>query len=148
LPLYVVDASVAVKWCLQDEEDIDAADALLDDFLDGRIHLLAPDHIRYEVPSAVRNALRTDRLTETEGQEAIAEFLNWPLPTVGNSALIQSAYEQALRFGCALYDGLYLALAGATGGTFVHADNRLRNSLGDRFPRAMWLTDYEAANHL
>ena len=45
-PIYVVDASVAVKWLLRDEPDTHFADLLLTDFRDGRIELLA--HLRSE----------------------------------------------------------------------------------------------------
>ena len=55
-PVYVVDASVAVKWHLRDEDDVDAADLVLDDFQDGRTELVAPSHFRFEIPSAILNA--------------------------------------------------------------------------------------------
>ena len=142
VPLYVIDASVAVKWHLPDEQDGDAAVAILADFREGRTALVAPGHFRYEVPSAIRNALRTDRLTPSEGRGAIAAFFVVQVPTVDDNALIEAGYDQALRFGCSLYDGLYLALAENLGCPLVHADKRLRNTLGTRFPRVLWLGDY------
>jgi predicted nucleic acid-binding protein len=57
IPAYVVDASVAAKWYLPDEPDSWHAAMLLADFRDGKIRLLAPEQVRYEVPSAIRNAL-------------------------------------------------------------------------------------------
>ncbi len=141
-PTFVVDASVAVKWHLEDEQDTPEAIRLLTDFRDGRVLLLAPDHIRFEVPSAIRNALRVGRLNAAEGLTAIESFLGWRIETVGNDALIEAGYEMALRFGCSFYDGLYLALAENAGRPLVYADNRLRNALGGRFPLAMWVSDY------
>jgi hypothetical protein len=38
----VIDASVALKWRLRDEEATSQADALLDDFLAGKLELLTP----------------------------------------------------------------------------------------------------------
>jgi predicted nucleic acid-binding protein len=145
LPAYVVDASVAAKWYLQDEHDTAAADGLLADFREGRIHLLAPEHIRYEVASAIRNALRANRLTLVQARTAIAECLGWQIPTVGTDDLILAALDQAVHFGCSLYDGLYLALAESADCPLVYADHRLRNALGNRFPRAIWLADYVPA---
>lgn len=141
-PRYVVDASVAVKWHLRDEEDTHAADGVLTDFREGRIRLLAPDHIRYEVPNAIRTAVRTGRLTPDQGATAVTDFLAWRLRTVGNDALIQAAYDQSLRLGCAFYDGLYLALAERGACPLVYADHRLRNTLGAGFTGALWVGDY------
>ncbi len=42
-PTYVVDASVAVKWVLRGDESLLAdADALLEEYRAGSIHLIAP----------------------------------------------------------------------------------------------------------
>lgn len=142
LPCFVVDASVATKWHLRDEESSDAADVLLADFREGRISLIVPEQIRHEVASAVRTAVRTHRLTAALARTVIANFLAWRIPTVGNDELILLAYDLAVRFGCSLYDGLYLALAETTDCPLVYADRRLRNALGGRFPQSLWLTDY------
>jgi excisionase family DNA binding protein len=50
---YVVDASVAAKWDLNDEEYQDPAYALLIDYQEGRTQLIAPDHLRYEVANTL-----------------------------------------------------------------------------------------------
>jgi predicted nucleic acid-binding protein len=142
LPRYVVDASVATKWHLRDEQYTSQADAVLAAYRDGRIDLVAPDHFRYEVPSAVRNALRTGRLTVEQARTAIADFLAWQIPTVGGDALILAAYDQATRFGCSLYDGLYLALADAAQCPLVFADHRLRNAIGVNVEAVIWLEDW------
>ncbi|MCX6020737.1 MAG: hypothetical protein NTZ05_03225 [Chloroflexi bacterium] len=49
----------------------------------------------------------------------------------------------AQRFGCSLYDGVYLALALARDCPLIYADNRLRNALRGRFPLALWIEDYQ-----
>jgi predicted nucleic acid-binding protein len=142
IPLYVVDASVAAKWLLPDEPDADLAVTILSDFREGRTALIALGQFRYEVPSAIRNAFRTKRLTHRAGRAAVSRFLSWQVPTVDDAALIEVGYEQALRFGCSFYDGLYLALAESLDCPFVFADQRLRNGLGLNFSRALWLSDY------
>ncbi|MGH2559192.1 MAG: type II toxin-antitoxin system VapC family toxin [Thermomicrobiales bacterium] len=142
LPVFVVDASVATKWYLLDEEDTRAADAVLADFREGRILLVAPDHIRYEVASAIQNAYRTNRLTNDQAQRATAEFLSWHIPKASGDDLILAAREAAIRFGCSFYDGLYVALAESAGCPLIFADRRLRNTLGGQFGHALWLTDY------
>ncbi len=141
-PRYVVDASVVVKWHLRDEQDVNAADFVLDDFQEGRTRLVAPVHIRYEVPSAIRNAVRMGRETSSRGRLEIAGFLALSIPVFDDDSLIAAGYDQADRFGCSFYDGVYLALAEGVGSPLVHADRRLRNTLGARFPLALWLGDY------
>ncbi len=142
-PRFVVDASVAVKWHLNDEEDVATARKVRNDFVEGRILLLAPEQIRYEVPSAIRNAVRSRRLTPSDGATAVTDFLEWQLQVASHDTMILAAYDLALRFGCSLYDALYLALAESSGCPLVYADNRLRNSLGGRFPLALWIGDYQ-----
>lgn len=146
MPRYVVDASVAVKWHLHDEELVVPALRILADFREGRIDLLAPDHLRYEVPSAILGAVRRRRLTPETGSGAVDQFLAWNVPTVATGELIRAGYDAAIRFGCSVYDGLYLALAEAARCPLLYADQRLRHALADRFPLALWVEDYPRAD--
>lgn len=141
-PRYVMDASNAVKWHLHDEDHVREAHAVLLDFREGRLQLLAPHHIRYEVPSAILGAVRRNRLPADVGATAVRQFLSWDILTVASGELIQAGYGYAIRFGCSLYDGLYLALAELTSSHFIFADRRLRNALADGFPLALWIEDY------
>ncbi|MGH2533375.1 MAG: type II toxin-antitoxin system VapC family toxin [Thermomicrobiales bacterium] len=145
LPRFVVDASVAIKWQLSDEQDSDVAERLLRDFLADRVLLIAPDHIRYEVANALRTAVRTRRLTADEARAALEQFLIWHIPTVADDDLILAGFDQSTRFGCSLYDALYLALAEQSNCPLIFADPRLRNTLAGRFPLAHWLSDYQSA---
>lgn len=140
--MLVLDASVAIKWYLDDEDHVAEAEAVLDLYRQGRVRLIAPDHIRFEVANAIRTAVRIGRVTAEQGSQAIRDFLEWRIPTVGSDTLLLYGYDYALRFDCALYDGLYLALADMTGIALVHADRRLQNSLAGRFPSAIWIADY------
>jgi len=114
-PLFVVDASVATKWHLLDEPWTLQAETVLRDYRQGRIELVAPASIRYEVPSAIRKTLRTRRFTPDVARSSIEAFLDLRLPTIDGDDLILAAYELTLRVGCSLYDGMYLALAEGLG---------------------------------
>jgi predicted nucleic acid-binding protein len=138
---FVVDASVVVKWHLHDEDFVQPALALLRNFEVGTLDLVAPLHVEYEVSSAIRNAVRTRRISPTQGRAAIENLFALDLPTVHHANLILAGYDEALRFGCSVYDGLYLALAEAARCAFVYADQRLRNTLAGRFPLAVWIED-------
>lgn len=141
-PRFVVDASVAVKWHLDDEEFADQALALLVEYRDGRVELLAPDHIRFEVPNAIRVATRANRLTFQDGRTAITQFLSFGIFTTAPDKLVLAAYELSERFACSFYDGLYLALAEDAACPLVYADKGLRKRIEDRFPLALWIGDY------
>jgi predicted nucleic acid-binding protein len=90
----VVDASVAVKWHLEGEDDNEQATLLLTRFSQGSILLVAPEQIRFEVPSAITAATlgKQPRLSQEEGKAAIDEFLALGLKTVGSDAVILAAY--------------------------------------------------------
>lgn len=107
----VVDATIAVKWSLDDEDNRVAALAILDDFSDDRVTLIAPAHLQYEVSNAIRTAVHRQRLTSHEGLAAIERFLTLPIDLFAGDSLILAGYAMSLRYDCALYDGLYLALA-------------------------------------
>lgn len=138
-PQFVVDASVAAKWYLNDDQALE----VLRHFLQGKISLLAPDHIRYEVPSAVRNAIRRERVDPAAAREATSIFLGLGLHTTRSSSLILLGHDQAMKFGCSLYDGLYLALAEMSRCPLLHADRKLRHALNGRFPLELWIADYQ-----
>jgi len=57
MDLAVIDASVAVKWFL-DEAHTRAALALQSDFIEGRLTLRVPSHFPYEVLNALTSSRR------------------------------------------------------------------------------------------
>lgn len=140
----VVDASVAVKWHLVTEDNAEHARRLLLALADGAVSLFTPEHIRYEVPSAITVATRgvQPRLTPEAGRAAVAEFLALPLLTVTDDDLVSSAYEVAQDYGVAFYDGLYVALAQRLSIPIVMADHKLYARV-QHLPGVRWITDWE-----
>lgn len=122
----VVDASVAVKWHLVDEEYADVAALLLREFVAGAIELVAPGQIRSEVPSAIIAAVirRQGRLTAEQGEAAIREFLSLGIITVDRDDVILATFPLVQQYGIAFYDALYLALARALRLPRLTADRR------------------------
>ncbi len=141
--LLVVDASVATKWHLPDESDADRALLLLDRFAGGEVQLIAPQHIGAEVPSAITVATRGRhaRLRPDQADAAIDEFLAIALPTVDDDQLVRAAAAAAHEYGCAYYDGLYLALAQRLGVRLILADERFHVRI-QHLPFVLWLADY------
>jgi predicted nucleic acid-binding protein len=114
LPL-VVDASVALKWVLQ-EPDSHFAEALL------RIEpdLLIPDFWLGEATNVLWLQVRRKLLTPDEAREGLA-LLRTQIPPTATSDM--GLHEVALEIGMAVnhstYDTLYLAFAIATGASAV-----------------------------
>jgi len=138
----VLDASVIIKWHLQDELFVQEALALRSEFTSGLVSILVPDHLRYEVPNAVYVACRRGRLPFEEAHMTVAQFLSWDFAFVSTSDLILRAFTASHRFSCSLYDALYLALAEQQAIPFITADKRLFDTIKDEIPGVTWLGDY------
>ncbi len=144
-PLLVVDATIAVKWLFDDEDYVASAIDILTRFESGAIDLAAPDHLQHEVLNVVRTGVRIQRITVGDAQELVSDFLDLNVPTFTGAVLFRSGFELALRYDCAFYDALYLALAEQANCPFVHADRRLHNTLAGRFKHEFWIEDYRPA---
>ena len=115
----VVDASVALKWLL-DEEGCDRAVALLDSPA-----LLAPELIHVEIANALWRLTRLGRLTEADAADAFALFRLLPLRRPGaDRDLAPAALRLARRLDHPVHDCLYLAMAMEAGAPLVTADRR------------------------
>ena len=142
---YVLDASIAFKWYLDDEEYVEEARAILASYIVNEIAFLAPEHIRYEVPNALLVAANRHRLDLKTANLAVSNFLATRISTAGDYVMLMSAFDYATHFKCAFYDALYLVMADRFECPFVHADRRLHNTLAGRFLREVWIEDYAAS---
>jgi predicted nucleic acid-binding protein len=140
-PRFVLDASIATKWFLRDEDYVTEAVALLRRMQFGRAEYLAPSQIQFEVANALCNAVRRARMDQNLAQRALSRWVALRIPVVTSDHLMRDAMRLSLAFGCAFYDGLYLALAEATDLPLIHADERLHNTLAGRFPNELWIAD-------
>ena len=142
VPSFVIDASVAIKWYLDDEDFVDVARSVLHDATARRIRLQAPGHFHFEVANAILSAVNSGRVTHELGQRSIDNLLSLPINVTSDRNLIMNAYAYARQFECTLYDAAYVALADATHWPLIHADRRLQISLAGRFPHARWIARY------
>ena len=137
---WVVDASVALKWYLQDEDHIEEAALLYEAFAAGSAELVAPHYIRYEVMNALEVARLQGRISAEEVHEALTSFLGTRIHIDEDSPdLLRGAVDTTRRYGVVPYDGLYLALAEETGSLFVTADARLYRRIEDQVRYARWI---------
>jgi predicted nucleic acid-binding protein len=120
---YVVDASVAVKW-LVDEPFSDAAARLLD----GRATLVAPDLLFAEAANALWSLCRRGDITRDDFAEAVDVLKAAPVAVPHPMRqLAASAARLAIDLGHPAYDCFYLALAVQEQYPVVTADRRFHD---------------------
>jgi predicted nucleic acid-binding protein len=140
-PLVVVDASVCLKWALDDEEAVAQAVALRDDALAGRFRLVAPSLWLYEVINGLVVAARMNRLAGDLGAQALRHILNLRVVHLADPDS-DTVYAASLHHGIAAYDSAYLALAETLGVPLWTGDRRFYEAVGPAVPLVRWIGDY------
>lgn len=121
----IVDASVALKWYLNDEPHAGEARALLN----ADEALVAPEIVIAEVCNAAWLGVRAKRIRDMQAQEIARSVANIFSALVSGSDLAERAMTIAIQLDHAAYDCFYLALAEARDAPMVTADQRLRRKV-------------------
>ncbi|MDE0172408.1 MAG: type II toxin-antitoxin system VapC family toxin [Defluviicoccus sp.] len=116
---FVVDASVAVKWLVA-EEDADIADRLA---ASGE-ELHAPRLMASEVANALWRKARLGQIERAEAGAAMTVLSDMPMRWNDDETVGADAVRLALALEHPVYDCVYLALAHRIGATVVTADRR------------------------
>ena len=124
---FVVDASVALAWCFEDERS-DLADGWLSLLATG--HALAPGIWPLEVANGLRNAERRGRLGPGEFSEASTLLRSLPVRVepVGTADALGDVADLARRLDLSVSDAAYVALASRRGLPLATLDARLREA--------------------
>ena len=123
----VVDASVAVKWVI--EEDHSAKAMLLLGF--DACH--APDHWQAEAVNVLWSKVFRGDLSAADAGERMTVLLHAPVIATPIAGLMPRAFAIAVARAVTIYDALYVALAETRDIPLVTADERLIGRLsGDR----------------
>ena len=120
----VVDASVAVKWLVA-EEDSDAADRLLA----GGDDLYAPRLMASEVANAVWRKARMGEIERGRAGILMAAVSEMPVHWSSDETVCVDAVRLAVALDRPAYDCVYLALAHRVDAQLVTADIRFANAL-------------------
>jgi len=128
----VVDASIAIKWMI-DESDSDLAARLLDDGHD----FLAPEPIIAELISAAWKHRRRGGIGDAQFDDIVIRITQGPIAYRPLRPLALRAAALARELDHPIDDCLYLALAAAEDAPLITADRRLVDavrgtSLADR----------------
>jgi predicted nucleic acid-binding protein len=117
----VVDASVAIKWFLDEPGSTEARR-----LLSGAYSLSVPDLVYAEVGNVLWKRVGRREITVDEGEQVLEALASIPLSVYPASSLAEAGFAIAIRAGCTVYDGLYLALAVEQEGVLVTADRKLQ----------------------
>lgn len=106
----VVDASVVLKFQLNDEDCVSQATTLRDDFYQRHlISLVAPRLLSYEVVNGLFAAVRQKRLTESHATEGLQNILDLGIE-LEHVDLVETL-KLSFKYNLASYDAAYLALS-------------------------------------
>ena len=136
---FVVDASVAVKWLVV-EEDAEVAQELA---TSGQ-ELHAPRLMASEVANALWRKARAGEIERRAAGILLANVPDMPVRWGDDEAVSADAVRLALALDRPVYDCVYLALAHRIGAVLLTADLRFANGLAptEHGESIMTLADY------
>jgi predicted nucleic acid-binding protein len=140
-----VDASVAAKWILEEEDWAQQAEALLGATLRAGEPIVAPPLLPYEITNILRQRQRTAASVSLDRVVfMLEEFSRLPIELHYPPGLHRHALILADTFGLpAAYDAHYLVLAEQFACTLWTDDRRLLRALDGRLPFVRPIGDYE-----
>ena len=136
----MVDASLAVKWVLEEQHSPLAHD-LREQWAHSRVVVSAPTLLVVEAANVLFKCVRCTELTVEAAAEGLSVLANVVHLVQGDDAelaveALSLAYAHNLP---ATYDAIYLALAVRLNCSLWTADERLWNLVRDRAPWVMWV---------
>lgn len=107
---WIVDSSVAMAWCFEDELT-KRTEALLDRLEADPV--VVPVHWALEVTNVLRSAARKGRLTEAQAAAKAATLMSLPIryDTLTHQVAFTETYQLARKHRLTSYDAAYLELA-------------------------------------
>lgn len=128
--IYVVDASVVVKWLNQEkEQNLAQALNLLDAMEQGQAVVISSDLLVHEVINAL---WKGKGLSKKDLELAIDVFFRLPLDIIATSqSLAQRAVLVARKYDLTFYDAVYAALAQETESQLITANPKCHGRITD-----------------
>ncbi|MEK7678774.1 MAG: type II toxin-antitoxin system VapC family toxin [Deltaproteobacteria bacterium] len=138
MSVFIVDASVAAKWFIEEEYN-EAALSVLDE--SNQLH--APEFLLLEMDSIICKWIRRDVVTPAEGSDMRDALRQYPIQHHPFVSFLDSGFAIANQTGQSVYDCLYVALAALLKGRMVTADRRLYDAMnnGPFKKHVVWVGD-------
>ena len=122
----IVDASVAIKWVVEEEGTAAAVD------LRSRFRFAAPELLIPECANILWKKVHRGELLPDEAVLAARLLERSGTTLLSMTGLLERATSLAIALSHPAYDCAYLAAAAQTGARFVTADNRLLRVISER----------------
>jgi predicted nucleic acid-binding protein len=116
---FVLDASVAAKWYVNEEYSTSALQ-----LAETNPNWIVPDLFFAEVGNVMWKKVRRGEIDEIDAKEAVSLLNQLEFKVYDAKSLIDSALKLAFQFECTVYDGLYLSAAIMENCPFVTADRK------------------------
>ena len=142
----VIDASVALKWFLADEEYGQKALGILDKYVSKEIDILAPSLLEYELINGLLIAKKRGRIKEEKILMAADGFTSLELNLRNISFFYPKVIEYCSQFNRSAYDSSYLALADDERAPFITADRELYTAVKKDLKWVEWLGDFSLSD--
>jgi predicted nucleic acid-binding protein len=126
----VVDASVVVKWFVE-EENSDKAVTIRDKYIEGELKLIAPEIINFEVLNALYYKKLFSESEIKEVSEALDAYFLDLYPLRGRYA--EKTIEVAFKNNITIYDASYISLAIMKNSYMYTADGKLVERLKEDY---------------
>ena len=139
----IIDASVCLKWYLDDEECVESARQLLSDYGNGQITIVVPNFFFVEVANALNVAVIRKRLDDEKAFEFLQNILELNIFTLTDTNLLVLAWKIARLYSCSVYDTEYVAGAYHLDCNLYTGDKRLYNALRNSLPIIKWIGNYK-----
>ncbi len=124
---FVVDASVAVKWVLPEDDS-----ELAEELVTGGALLHAPGFIFVEIANVLWKRMRQGGLVEADATDLMARLRSSPLILWQGEEPLPGTLSLAKELDHAVYDCAYLALALHLDAVCVTADRRFQRKAARR----------------
>jgi predicted nucleic acid-binding protein len=125
---FVLDCSIAISWCLHDEQDEYARRVL--ESLD-TIDAIVPALWKIEVVNVMLTATKKKRVTEAEVAQFFSLLNKLPIQVIENDLPQMNLLMLSQKHDLTAYDGVYLELCLRYGYPLATNDQKLANSLKD-----------------
>ncbi len=123
----VLDTSVVLKWFRKAEIDRDKALHLRSEYLNGKLRIIIPGLLFYEVANVLR--YKPD-MTQRKVSSALISIENMGFDVVSpNASTLSEAVKLAYTYNITVYDATFVSLAVEHNCHFVTADEKLYNKI-------------------
>ncbi len=129
---FIFDASVAVKWFFDEEED-EKARRFLRLLRQKEIEIVVPELFYCEFASACWKKVSKNLVSFEYASQALDDIAALPLKRYPDYELFDVAFGNAIQYGISAYDGFYVALAEIYVAPLVTADEGLLAACRGRF---------------